>query len=441
MQKEMASLGLTVDKATRPQSLRTCINFVELPDDVLFAVIQKCDIKTLGRLCRVCQKLNTLIQFDSVWSMKRDLYTLVGSSVAESNSCTKSKRKTDIPCLKEQFRLSFNWVEKKYKERVLCRLNPRQLPWIQYAGDTLWFSTRNTIKCYRIQKNGRIREDSKHHMKLRHVGHQQQSRFGHSGEEYQRYSNLMNEDVSRFVVKDNMAVSGCRDGSLYVFDCENGKCIDSMYKIHKTDTQTVDFHGNCIISGSRDKTVKILSMSDENLDNSPVRTTVDMHDRIWSVSMAPDGQCFSVGTSGCKGNPSLSVWDVERAELLFSLGSYRYGAGVLDMKYEDNNTLLTCGHDANLRMWDLRSGQCVDERQEPYDTTLYCLQTDRNFTMVTGTARYGMIRLWDKRKTESVQEYFLSQKSPVYSLAFDSSRLYAALDLSINIMDFTVYPS
>ena len=42
---------------------------------------------------------------------------------------------------------------------------------------------------------------------------------------------------------------------------------------------------------------------------------------------------------------------------IHELGGYRFGAGVLDMKYEDPNTLLSCGYDASLRMWDTRTAQ------------------------------------------------------------------------------------
>lgn len=421
------------------------VGFIDLPDDVLYAILQKCDIRSLGRLCQVCSKLNTLILSDSVWRPYKNFNNLIGSStLPQKSTCSSYNRQLTSPCIKEQLRLSHNWVENKGRERVICRLSPRQLPWIQFTGDSLWFSVSNTIRCYRLQNGGKLREDRKHNLTLQdqqHKRRQEESRQLCSTDENGKYPNLTNKDVSRFVVKDDIAVSGCRDGSLYVFDCSSGRCLDCMYKLHKTDTQTVDFYDTCIISGSRDRTVKILCMSQEDDGDNKVKANIDMRDRIWSIAMATDGQRFTVGTSGCKGNPSLSVWDVERAENIFSLGSYRFGAGVLDMKYEDKNTLLTCGYDATVKMWDMRSGSCVQEWHETFDTTLYCIQTDRNNTMVTGTARYGMIRLWDKRKTEPIQKYNLSQKSPVYSVAFDHSRMFAALDMSINTLDFSVLPA
>lgn len=93
MAAAVTSLGLSVDvESIRPQNFHTNVNFLELPDDVLFSVFKKCDIKTLGRLSRVCQKLNTLIKCDSVWLSHRSLSMLVGTSAAQSNSCLKFNR-------------------------------------------------------------------------------------------------------------------------------------------------------------------------------------------------------------------------------------------------------------------------------------------------------------------------------------------------------------
>ena len=42
-----------------------------------------------------------------------------------------------------------------------------------------------------------------------------------------------------------------------MFDCSSGKRLLDLHRIHNTDSQTVDFHEDCIISGSRDRTIKV----------------------------------------------------------------------------------------------------------------------------------------------------------------------------------------
>lgn len=45
-----------------------------------------------------------------------------------------------------------------------------------------------------------------------------------------------------------------------------------------------------------------------------------------------------------------------RIEQIGTLGQdYRHGAGVLDIQFDSEFTLLTCGYDTIIRLWDLRA--------------------------------------------------------------------------------------
>ena len=46
---------------------------------------------------------------------------------------------------------------------------------------------------------------------------------------------------------------------------------------------------------------------------------------------------------------------------------------------------------------------CVMEWEEPHDSTLYCIQTDGNYMIASGSSYYGVVRLWDKRQTACLQ--------------------------------------
>nr|KAG5714199.1 hypothetical protein BaRGS_018416 [Batillaria attramentaria] len=132
--------------------------------------------------------------------------------------------------------------------------------------------------------------------------------------------------------------------------------------------------------------------------------------------------------------------DILRGQLLNHLGAdFKRGSGVLDMAFESPNTLLTCGHDTYLRMWDLRTQTCVTMWEDQFDSAVYCLKTDGLYTMLTGTARHGLVRLWDKRQQDHVEAYYSRhQTSPVYSMACDVHRLFLALDVGLNMMDFSI---
>lgn len=133
------------------------------------------------------------------------------------------------------------------------------------------------------------------------------------------------------------------------------------------------------------------------------------------------------------------------------------------------------------------------EWEEPHDSTLYCLQTDGNHLLATGSSYYGVVRLWDRRqraclhvsvptstrlwggKTHGgqgcaygpcpcstgsgtpklgqpipnwnallilcppLQAFPLTStplSSPVYCLRFTTRHLYAALSYNLHILDF-----
>ena len=62
------------------------------------------------------------------------------------------------------------------------------------------------------------------------------------------------------------------------------------------------------------------------------------------VYMTLGGRCVTVVAWVCFSGVSLGYLGDE----------HKRGSGVLDMKFESPNILLTCGHDTYLRMWDLR---------------------------------------------------------------------------------------
>lgn len=128
------------------------------------------------------------------------------------------------------------------------------------------------------------------------------------------------------------------------------------------------------------------------------------------------------------------------------------------------------------------------EWEEPHDSALYCIQTDGNHMIASGSSHYGVVRLWDKRQAECLQvctvylqyeihditshtfttsqsrceenkhnaavkrfhvvffcvQFFQltsdSVSSPVYCLRFSSSHLYAALATTLHSLDFSKNP-
>jgi len=167
-------------------------------------------------------------------------------------------------------------------------------------------------------------------------------------------------------------------------------------------------------------------------------------DKVRSLSIDPTGVKFAVGSSGTTINsPPLHIIDIERYTMVNTMRhTWKHGAGILDMVWDDPNTLLTCGYDTYIRKWDLRTGRCVCSWADPTDATLYCVSSDHQYTMIAGTQYNCLAVLWDQRMNDFVQMYYVnsrgsSRRSPIYSLQFDSTCMYCATDRHLFELTFS----
>ncbi|XP_013789622.1 F-box/WD repeat-containing protein 4-like [Limulus polyphemus] len=119
--------------------------------------------------------------------------------------------------------------------------------------------------------------------------------------------------------------------------------------------------------------------------------------------------------------------------------NFRKGAGILHLYTESEHDVLSCGYDATIRMWDRRCGnKSVLEWEDPYDSAVYCISSDHNMTVLSGTSRHGVVRLWDKRWNKQVQMFYVGRgtNSPVYCVTFDACNMYVALDNCLTLLSF-----
>ncbi|OWF38310.1 F-box/WD repeat-containing protein 4 [Mizuhopecten yessoensis] len=376
-----------------------------LPDDVLYAILLKLDIQSLGRVCSTCRRLQSLAETDFVWTRHGGRRTLI----------QESGRSKQTECsYKEKVRLSYNWENAVFQNEVITRNQVKQMPWLQCDEAGLWVSSDQHIKYFSTNRH----RGSKHLHTLRGVKH----------------------DITHFVLQDETVVAGCSDGSIIRWN-KTSETPTFTHKVHDSHVHKVDARENLVLSSSTDNTVRLMDI-DQAAENRVVKV-FEVEDRVWSVGVSPDGRwCVGGTAASTEQKPPLIVWDLARLTKVCNLGTdHKKGAGVFDLKFESPNLLLTGGYDTILRLWDMRTFTCVSEWEEPFDYAIYCIQSDNNMTMFTGTARSSMTRLWDKRKTKPVSLYHppaRKRDSPVYSLAYDTSHLFVALDLSIHRLDFSM---
>ncbi|XP_026707098.1 F-box/WD repeat-containing protein 4 isoform X2 [Athene cunicularia] len=295
--------------------------------------------------------------------------------------------------VKERVKVSRNWRHGRCRRETVLKWKCNLMPWIELDGEYLYLSQAENIQAYQLCPDG---TGLQHHPQAIFSGHQ--------------------EDVCRFVLVNSHIVSGGGDGNIVLHKIHGSYSV--KFSAHEQEVNCVDFQGGLIVSGSRDRTAKVWSLSAGRVGQC--LHTVQTEDRVWSIAISP----------------------LLSGQLLTCLGTdFHRGAGVLDVFYETPSLLLSCGYDTYIRYWDIRTStrKCVQEWEEPHDSALYCIRSDKNHMIASGSSYYGVVRLWDKRQTRCLQSFHLSSptSSPVYCLRFSTTHLYAALASALHVLDFT----
>merc|ERR1712226_1423539 len=200
----------------------------------------------------------------------------------------------------DRVRMSQNWVKSRYRETQLIVQETRYMPRIQLDSETIYLSWGSQIWAHPRRADGTVCRTASQVLRA------------HS------------DDVSRFVTKDGL-----------------------------------------LVSGGRDKTIKIWQITDDiGLSHM---STINIGDRVWSLATSNRG-CVAVGSAGLYGIPSLTLLDLTtgtRQDLGTDL--LRKGAGMLDLTWIDNTKFLSCGYDSHARLWDVRTGSCVSKWEEPFN--------------------------------------------------------------------------
>nr|CAB3245400.1 F-box/WD repeat-containing protein 4-like [Phallusia mammillata] len=382
----------------------------DLPDDLWISVFQWLDIVDLTILFAVCGRFLKLASCNTLWK----------NLEAQFINVSPMERFQ----IKDLCRISRKWSKGQGYQFRLQHFNENFMPWTQLSDDKSYFflSTGSSIQSWKLK--------------------QQLRRSGKSilcANSYAKFEPKPGCDINKFCVHSDMMIgAGCK-GNIY-WKKTNGKESWKNLNSHHSDIFALDFREKSLVTGSRGclKAWKIA----EDLSFITCLSSVKFGDKVCSLEMNPVKPEFFLGSCGIKSHP-LQIWDLERVEKRYDLGSeFKLGAGALDTQFLSKDLLITAGYDTYIRLWDTRTSlrNCVKIWEEPHDNTIYCVTSDANHMILSGSCRHGVVRLWDMRKTKPVQTFYFGSRrvsSPVYSLQFTRTHLFAALARGLHCVEFT----
>ncbi|OXB75511.1 UNVERIFIED_CONTAM: hypothetical protein H355_016572, partial [Colinus virginianus] len=180
--------------------------------------------------------------------------------------------------VKERVKVSQNWRHGRCRRETVLKWKCKQvapfssawfcpllrglslMPWMELDGQYLYLSQAENIHAYQLCLDG---TGLQRHPQAIFSGHQ--------------------EDVCRFVLVNSHIVSGGGDGNIVLHKIHGSYSV--KFSAHEQEVNCVDFQGGLIVSGSRDRTAKVWSLSGGRVGQC--LHTVQTEDRVWSIAISP----------------------------------------------------------------------------------------------------------------------------------------------------------
>jgi F-box and WD-40 domain protein CDC4 len=180
---------------------------------------------------------------------------------------------------------------------------------------------------------------------------------------------------------------------------------------HHHSVRAIAAHGDTLVSGSYDSTVRVWKISTGDLLHRLGGHTA----KVYSVVLDHErNRCIS----GSMDN-TVRVWSLETGAQLYSLDGHTSLVGLLDLNY---GRLVSAAADSTLRIWDPENGHCKSTLSA-HTGAITCFQHDDQ-KVISGSDR--TLKLWNVKTGECVKD-LLTDLSGVWQVKFNDRRCVAAV--------------
>lgn len=229
--------------------------------------------------------------------------------------------------------------------------------------------------------------------------------------------------------EEEMIITGSRDSSLRIWklpkpgersimqnvssaanDLDNPYFVRSLTGHHHS-VRAIAAHGDTLVSGSYDCTVRVWKVSTgETIQRLQGHTA-----KVYSVVLDHNrNRCISGSMDNL-----VKVWSLETGQCIFTLEGHTSLVGLLDLSHE---RLVSAAADSTLRVWDPENGQCKS-RLCAHTGAITCFQHDGQ-KVISGSDR--TLKMWNVKTGEFVKD-LLTDLSGVWQVKFNERRCVAAV--------------
>ncbi|KAK3110043.1 SCF ubiquitin ligase complex subunit cdc4 [Teratosphaeriaceae sp. CCFEE 6253] len=193
---------------------------------------------------------------------------------------------------------------------------------------------------------------------------------------------------------------------------------------HHNSVRAIAAHGDTLVSGSYDTTVRVWKISTGEL----VHPLQGHTQKVYSVVLDHARQrCISGSMDNL-----VKVWDLQTGTCLFNLEGHTSLVGLLDLS---SDRLVSAAADSTLRIWDPETGVCK-ATLTAHTGAITCFQHDGQ-KVISGSDR--TLKMWNVKDGQCVRD-LLTDLSGVWQVRFDERRCVAAVQRNnytyIEVLDF-----
>lgn len=180
---------------------------------------------------------------------------------------------------------------------------------------------------------------------------------------------------------------------------------------HQHSVRAISAHGDLLVSGSYDHTVKVWKVSTGEI----LHTLRGHSQKVYSVVLDHKrNRCIS----GSMDN-MVKVWSLDTGSVIYTLEGHSQLVGLLDLSHDK---LVSAAADSTLRIWDPETGQCK-HTLTAHTGAITCFQHDET-KVISGSD--GTLKMWNVKTGEFIKD-LLTDLTGVWQVKFNERRCVAAV--------------
>ena len=210
-------------------------------------------------------------------------------------------------------------------------------------------------------------------------------------------------------------VSGSDDGTLRVWDVENGQTLQTLEGPPGWVNAVAVLDSRRVVSGSSDRTLRVW-----DVESGQTLQTLEGHSDVFLAVVVLDSRRVVSGSS----DRTLRAWDVESGQALQTLEGHSNWINAVAVL--DSRRVVSGSSDQTLRVWDVESGQTLQtlEGHSGWVNAVAVLDSRR---VVSGSSD-RTLRVWDVESGQTLQTLEGHSQGVLAVAVLDSRRVVSGSD-------------